>query len=148
MSTTKEAPVKILIPIAKYVDKVKITSALHALSAFRSPLIVLFHIIEFKSRTTTLIPSAYEEQIAEAEKNLRPIADWLKAQGYKVTIKTVIGRNTAEGIVDEANTGNYTVILMMKRKMRTGIARLFHKSISENVIRHAKCMVISMLVDF
>lgn len=144
---SEQYSVKILIPIATYVDKEKITRALHALSAFRNPLLVLFHVIELPSSTVPVNGSLYGEEISRSEARLGPIADWLSAQGYAVRVRVVVARKIAEGIIDEANSGGYAFVVMMKRKIRRGIGRLFQRSVSEAVIKSTKCMVLTALVE-
>lgn len=145
---SNEHLVKILIPIASFVDKEKLLSGLNALTLFRSPLIMLFHVIALPSRTSPLDISAHKEAVSAAENRLKDIAEWLKEQGCQVMVKVVLARNIVEGIVTEANSGNYSVVLMMKRKMRKGLGALLQKSISERVIRSVNCLVLTTLVDY
>ena len=146
-SIRSETFVKILIPVSKFVDRARLTRALHAVSVFQNPLVVLFHVIEVKSRTVPVDPSPFKEEIAAAEAKLKPTVDWLKEQGYKTTARIVLARDAIEGIITEANSGDYTVILMMKRRIRRGISKLFQKSTSEAVIRSAKPIVLTMLAS-
>ena len=66
----KQTPVNILIPVGDVVSKQLITQALHVLSAFKRPLIVLFNVIEVPSRTATLETDPYRKQISETENRL------------------------------------------------------------------------------
>jgi len=147
VNSTELHPVKILIPISSFVDREKIAHALHALSVFKNPMVVLFHVIEVPSRTSPVDTHPFKNEIAEAENRLVPVADWLRSQNYNAVVRVVVARDTVEGIVAEANEGDYSFVLMMKRKIRSGIAKLFHKSTSEAVIRSAKCLVLTTLVD-
>jgi nucleotide-binding universal stress UspA family protein len=144
---TRGRSVKILIPISSFVDREKIAQALHALSVFKDPGVVLFHVVEVPSRTSPVNTHPFKNEIAEAEVRLLPVADWLRSQNYNTVVRVVVARDKVEGIVTEANEGDYSFVLMMKRKMRGGIGRLFHKSTSEAVIRSAKCLVLTTLVD-
>ena len=139
--TTRAETVKILIPVGDIVSKELITKALHVLSTFKSPLIVLFHVIEVPSRTATLETEPYEAQIKSAEKRLVDLSTWLTGQGLEVRIKVAIARYIAEGIIDEVNGDGYLVVFLMKRKMAKGWKRLFTRSVSERVIRSANCLV-------
>ncbi len=138
---------KILIPISTFVDREKIAHALHALSVFKDPMIVLFHVIEVPSRTSPINTHPFKDEIAEAEGRLRPVADWLRSQNYNTVVRVVVARDKIEGIVAEANEGDYSFVLMMKRKIRGRIAKLFHKSTSEAVIGSVKCLVLTTLLD-
>jgi len=140
-------PVKILIPISSFVDREKIAQALHALSVFKDPIVVLFHVVEVPSRTSPVDTHPFKNEMAEAENRLLPIADWLRSQNYNAVVRVVVARDKVEGIVTEANEGDYSFVLMMKRKIRGEIGKLFHKSTSEAVIRSVKCLVLTTLVD-
>lgn len=47
----RKPSVKILVPIATSADRQLMTRALYALSAFKDPEMVLFHVVEMPSRT-------------------------------------------------------------------------------------------------
>ena len=145
--TTRAETAKILIPVGDIVSKELITKALHLLSTFKSPLIVLFHVIEIQSRTATLETEPYEAQIKSAEKRLVDLSTWLTEQGLEVRIKVAIARYIAEGIIDEVNRDGYLVVFLMKRKMAKGWKRLFTRSVSERVIRSANCLVMIATLD-
>lgn len=147
VDSTELHPVKILIPISSFVDRKKIAHALHALSVFKDPIVVLFHVLEVPSRTSPVNTHPFKDEIAEAENRLLQLADWLRSQNYNAVVRVVVARDTVEGIVAEANEGDYSFVLMMKRKIRGGIAKLFHKSTSEAVIRSVKCLVLTTLVE-
>jgi len=144
---TEGHPVKILIPISSFLDRKKIAQALHALSVFKEPIVVLFHVVEVPSRTSPVDAHHFKNEMTEAEDRLLPIADWLRSQNYDAVVRVVVARDTVEGIITEANEGDYSFVLMMKRKIRGGIAKLFHKSTSEAVIRSVKCLVLTTLMD-
>jgi hypothetical protein len=57
------------------VSKELITKALHLLSAFKNPPIVLLHVIEVPSRTATLDPEPYLNEIDDAEKRLGALSE-------------------------------------------------------------------------
>jgi nucleotide-binding universal stress UspA family protein len=137
---------KILIPLGPTLDKKKIVAALEALSSFRNPLLVPFHVIELPSRTTPLDSALYESELREAEKKyLVDIAKWLRDQGYHVQTKVAIARDVTDGIIEEANNGEYVAVLLLKRRVQKGFLRR-HKSVSEKVSRYVECLVITQLV--
>jgi nucleotide-binding universal stress UspA family protein len=138
---------KILIPIASYIDRERLAKVLHALSVFQNPLIVLLHVIEVPSRTVPLEPFGQEREIALAHSRLSQTSLWLKEQGYESKTKVVIARSIPEGIVTEANLEGYSAVILMKRRTISIWDRLRHRSVSERVIRSAKCMVITILVE-
>lgn len=138
---------KILIPISNFIDKEKVAKALDAISISKSPFIVLLHIIEVPSLTSPINSHPFKEDVTVGKRKLEKIADWLRKQGYKVEVKVLVARDIAEGIVEESNIGKYQIILMMKRKIRSGLAKLLHKSVSEVVIRSTNSMVLIILVE-
>jgi len=107
----------------------------------------LFHVIEVPSRTAALEPEPYRDQIKGAERRLSEISEWLKSQDISVRSKVAIARNVAEGIITETESGNYMIIFLMKRKAPHGWRRLFSRSVSERVVRHANCLVMTVPLE-
>lgn len=134
---------KILIPVGEPVSRKLITQALHVLSAFRNPEVVLFYVVEVPSRTSALDTEPYRDDILVAEKKLNGLAEWLQSQSLAVRVKVVVARNVAEGIIDEAGTGGYLLIFMMKRRFKRGWRDMFKKSVSGQVVRLANCLVLT-----
>ena len=144
---TTQSPTKILVPVATFTDKRRLFQALQLIAAIRDPLVVLFRVVEVPHRTNPLDPSLWKDDIAEAEKFLGKEEAWLKSEGYRVESKVVTARDTAEGIINEANNGGYAVVLMTKRRIRKGWGKIFHRSTSEEVIRYANPLVLTFLAD-
>lgn len=138
-----KSPAKILIPIGDLVSRQLITRALHVLSAFKNPLVVLLHVIEVPSRTATLDPEPYRNEIDRAEKKLKDLSTWLENQDLKAVIKVAVARNVADGIVEETEQDGYLLVFLMKRKVRKGWKRYFTRSVSEQVVRSANCLVMT-----
>ncbi len=138
---------KILIPIGDPVSRKLITQALHILSAFRHPVIVLFHVVEVPSRTATLDPEPYRNEIQQAEEKLSDLAKWLRSQSLTVRVKVVVARNAAEGIIEETETGGYFVVFLMKRRFRRGWSRVFKRSVTGKVVQYANCLVLTAPLD-
>jgi nucleotide-binding universal stress UspA family protein len=125
------------------VSKELITRALHLLSAFANPLIVLLHVIEVPSRTAALDPEPYHNEIKAAEGRLGEISEWLTSQGMSVRSKVAVARGVAEGIITETEGDSYMVIFLMKRRVHGRWKRLFNPSVSEKVVRSANCLVVT-----
>ncbi len=138
---------RILVPISTFTDKPRLFRALQVLSNVKDHMVVLFKVVEVPRRTTPLDPSVWKEDIEQAESFLAKLASWLRDEGYRVETKVVTARDAADGIIAEANNGNYTVVLMTKRRVRSGLARIFHKSISETVIRYTNTLVLTFLAE-
>ncbi len=145
--TSRKPSVKILVPIATRADRQLMTTALYALSAFRDPEVVLFHVVEMPSRTVPIEVISHREEIALADEVLSPTAEWLEKEGYRTRKKIVVARDVAEAIVTEANSEDYMFVIMTKRRPKKGLRGLFHRSVSEAVIRESKCMVLTTLTS-
>ncbi|HUK49853.1 MAG TPA: universal stress protein [Terriglobales bacterium] len=139
--------IKILIPVGELVSRKLIAQALHVLSAFRNPMVLLFHVIEIPSRTAALETEPYRQEIDEAQKRLNELAEWLRSQSISTQVKVVVARNVPEGITDEADIGEYSIIFLMKRQFRKDWRRLFRRSVSAQVVRDSKCMVLTAPLD-
>ena len=129
--------------MGEIVSKQLIMQALHVLSAFRTPNIVLLHVIEVPSRTATLETEPYQEEIRRAENKLSELTKWLTAQGLSVKAKVAVARNTADGIIEETENDGYLIVFMMKRRAEQGWRRLFTRSVSQRVVRFANCLVLT-----
>jgi nucleotide-binding universal stress UspA family protein len=134
---------KILIPVGKIASRELITQALHLLSAFKHPVIVLLQVIEVPSRTATLEPDPYRSEINSAEERLAKLSKWLTEQGIEVRTKVAVARNAAEGIITETEAEGYMIVFLMKRRRAKGWKRLFNRSVSERVVREANCLVMT-----
>ncbi len=138
---------RILVPISTFVDKSRLFRALQVLSNVKNAVVVLFKVVEIPRRTTPLDPSVWKEDIDRAENFLVKLASLLSGEGYRVETKVVTARDAAEGIIAEANDGGYTVVLLTKRRVRSGWSRIFYKSISETVIRYTNPIVLTFLAE-
>jgi nucleotide-binding universal stress UspA family protein len=129
--------------VGEFVSKQLIMQALHVLSAFKKPNIVLFHVIEVPSRTATLETEPYQDEIGRAEKRLNDLSNWLVDQGLSVRVKVAVARNIADGIIEETESDGYLIVFLMKRKAERGWRRLFTRSVSQRVVRSADCLVLT-----
>lgn len=138
----------VLIPVSSFVDKARLARALYTLSAFRRPKIVLFHVVELKSRTAPVDVEPFKEHVEKARKFLEEVSSWLEKQGYEASTKVAVARSAADGITEEANSRDYDAVVMMKRKARRGIAALLHRSVSASVIKRVKRPVLVVPTEF
>lgn len=144
---SRQGSPKILVPLSTFIDKNRLFRALQVLATLKDPLVVLFRVVEVPQRTNPLDPDLWKDDIRNAEGFLEQSAAWLKEEGYRTDTKVVTARNISEGVVAEANSGGYIVVLMMKRRIRSGWARIFHRSTSEEVIRYANPLVLTFLAE-
>ncbi len=142
----EEHATKLLVPVANYVDRAKLAEALHALSVFKDPLVVLLHVVEVPF-SAPMDPTLHKEEIYKAGQFLIPISEWLRQQNYHVKTQIRTARDSAEGIIEEANAGGYAAVLLMKRKPPRGWKRFLHKSDTERVIQEVNALNIVFLVD-
>ena len=149
MSTALEeqSSTRILVPVFTFIDKRKLFRALQVLSTLKNPLVVLFRVVEVPRQTTPLDPNVWRDDMKMAEDFLTEAASSLQSEGYRVQTKVVTSRKTADGIISEANNGNYTVVLLMKRRITSGWGKIFHKSITEEVIRFTNPLVLTFLAE-
>jgi len=138
---------KILVPISNFVDRERLLEALSVFKSIEGFSVTLFNVIEVSSITIPLNSEIFEREISETRSKLLPFTNWLESQNFNTKLKVSVSRSAAEGIIEEANSGGYSFIIMMKRKFRGKFQKLFHKSITEAVIRNTKCMVLTFLID-
>jgi nucleotide-binding universal stress UspA family protein len=137
------ASVNILIPVGDIVSKQLINQALHILAAFKNAIVVLLRVVEVPSRTAILEPEPYQDDIRRSEQKLTNLAKWLTDQGLRVRIKVAVARSIPEGIIEEADTGGYLLVFLMKRRKLQGLQRIFKRSVTERVVRSANCVVMT-----
>src|SRR3989475_11755697 len=133
----KAGQTRILLPLSDFIDKNRLFKALQILST-KNPIIVLFRVVEVPRRTTPLDPAVWKDDIKRAEESLTEPAEWLKREGYSVETKVVTSRDTADGIVLEANNGGYSLVLMTKRRIRGGRGAASSRSKNEEIAREVK----------
>ena len=121
--------------------------ALNIFESAREMSITLFNVVEVPSTTLPINSSLFKREIAYQRSRIQPLASWLNSQNFNATLKVSVSRNSAEGITEEANSEGYSFIIMMKRKFRGRFQKFFHKSITEDVIKNTRCMVLTFLID-
>jgi len=144
--TTDEAPNRILMPIAATADQTDMLKALLLLMRFQTPRITLFHVIEAPVEVP-LDADSKDEIVERAKKDkTKPIAERLISNGYQVETKIAVARSTADAIIEEAHSCEYTFVFIMKRRKRKGAKRLMSESVTDKVIRTVECPVVIVLV--
>lgn len=121
--------------------------ALDIFESAREMSITLFNVVEVPSTTLPINSSLFKREIAHQRSRIQPLVSWLNSQNFNATLKVSVSRNAAEGITEEANSEGYSFIIMMKRKFRGRFQKFFHKSITEDVIKSTRCMVLTFLID-
>ena len=133
---------ELLIPVAEEVNLEGLEEVLLPMITLWAPRVTLFHVIRVPE-TLPVEADEFKQEADRARSKLRVVYNWFRKQGCAVRLEIVAARNVAEGIVQEANTGRYLAVVLMKRVGKRGILnRLFRRSVSEAVVRKVTCPVI------
>jgi len=135
----------VLMPISGKIEYSDMIAAMLPLLRFQTTHLTLLHVIETPI-STPLGSEGMDDVFKEAESRIAPLRNWLKNQGYVATIKIVTARKVEEAIAEEANTSEYSMVFMMKRRQKKGFFGRLSKSVTENVIRNVDCPVVTILV--
>ncbi|NWF97033.1 MAG: universal stress protein [Candidatus Thorarchaeota archaeon] len=136
---------RVLMPVSGTIEYADMVAALMPLLRFHTKNITLFHVVETPV-TTPLESSELDKTLAGEETKLKPMADWLTAQGYNVETRIAVARHTVDAIVEETYARGYSLIFMMKRRKRSLSEKLLGRSVTEEVIRRVKTPVVTILV--
>lgn len=99
--------------------------------------LTLFHVIEVPITTPLNVGTSAPDW-------LRDLARELKAKGIPIRVLVTEARDAAEAIVEEAEKGEYDLIIMFKRK-RKGLGKVVGRSVSERVSRMTRRPVMTIL---
>ncbi|MHA1754515.1 MAG: universal stress protein [Candidatus Odinarchaeia archaeon] len=135
---------KILIPIDLEIEKDVLVKGLALISKLKKPVITLLHIIELPV-TASLDIREHHSKVEEIELKVKPMVEWLKGQSFEVNYKIAVARYITSGIVEEANSGDYDLVILTKRKPPKGIRRLFYRSHTDKVTGSVNCPVLILV---
>jgi nucleotide-binding universal stress UspA family protein len=135
----------VLMPISGKIEYSDMIAAMLPLLRFQTTRLTLLHVIETPI-STPLGSEGMDDVFKEAQNRIAPLRDWLNSQGYVATIKIVTARKVEEAIAEEANSSEYSMVFMMKRRQKKGFFGRFSKSVTENVIRNVDLPVVTILV--
>jgi nucleotide-binding universal stress UspA family protein len=80
-----------------------------------------------------------EPDVKRIQAYLNEQAGWLRNQGYQV--ETLVRRGDPSNEILEAAKEENTDLILMARKGRSGLAKLFFTSVAETVLRSSSCSV-------
>lgn len=143
--TMSDDDVGVLMPISGKIEYADMIAAMLPLLRFQTTRLTLLHVIETPI-STPLDTEGMSDVFKEAESRIIPIRDWLNSQGYVATIKLVTARRVPDAIAEDASSTDYSMIFMMKRRRKRGVLGFFSRSVTESVIRHVSCPVVTILV--
>jgi len=141
----ESAPGSVLMPFSGDIAYSDMVAAMLPLLKFQTKSLTLFHVIETPI-SAPLDTAEMKDLFAAAEIRIKPLADWLAKQGYRVQIKIAAARHVKDAIVEEAHGCRYSMLFMMKRRKRRGVRSHFLRSVTEEVIRRVECPVVTVLV--
>ncbi|MBX3083436.1 MAG: universal stress protein [Anaerolineae bacterium] len=99
------------------------------------------HVGYFSSELPQVHLEVDPQEAISARNYLLGMAERLEMKGYQVTVEVLEGRSVVEAIVETANTGGYDAVFMVTHG-RTGLSKLALGSVTEGVLKKAKCPVI------
>ena len=138
---------RVLIPVVLEPNIQLIIRGIKLLS-WNDALYILLHVVEVPLVTS---PHANEldKLLKKAEEKLKPVADSLKTMGYKTEIKIVSARDVVEGITEELKLGNYTLVMLHKKRRKTveKFMLTFTKSTSQRLIQKSNTPVMVIPVE-
>lgn len=85
------------------------------------------------------IRAVVEPDVKRIQAYLNEQADWLRNQGYQV--ETLVRQGDPSNEILEAAKEENTDLILMARKGRSGLAKLFFSSVAETVLRSSSCSV-------
>jgi nucleotide-binding universal stress UspA family protein len=100
--------------------------------------VTALHVIYVKPPRTLDAKSVKKEMARQAEICFRPLR---KVRGIKLNTKILVSRSIADAILDEAQEGEYDLIVMGSKGI-TGLKRVLLGSVCEEVVRRAPCPVL------
>jgi hypothetical protein len=134
----KSVKTKILLPISLEYNKNVLVKGLAILTNLKEPYIIVFHAIELPV-TATLDLSEHQEKVDEIKSKLKPFTDWIKKQSFEIKERIVVTRRITDAIIEEANSGNYDLLLLTKRRPPKGFRKIFYKSHTDIVTDSINC---------
>ncbi len=136
------AKTKVLLPVPSKVDKYLVSKYMSVIQLLREPEVVILNVIQLPF-SSSLDQEQHAEAIETSRRELEKLKEFFRQQGINAKVKVGIGRDAADGIITEAKTGDYSLILMVKR--RKGKFKIFEKSVTKKVLSHVDIPVISVL---
>lgn len=126
---------KILIPLGGDINKANLLRSLQLSSSTIDSKVVLLHVIPLP-QTVSIEETAIGSLKEETEQKFTAVMLWLTEQGISAELKIAGARSVVEGIVEEAESGEYQLIMIQKTKKRglSKIANIFKRSTSERLL--------------
>lgn len=132
---TASSAIRILIPLGQNVNKANLIRSLQLFSGIVGARIVLLHVVALP-QTVTIDPAALSSFRENAENRFRDVVQWLREQDFAAELKVAGARSIVDGIVEEAESGEYKMIIIQKTKKRglSKIGNVIRRSTSERLL--------------
>jgi len=137
---------RVLIPVIIQPDVSLIVRGIRLLG-WRDAVYILLHVVEVPLVTSPHV-NELEKLLKRAEELLKSTAETLKEMGYDAEVKAVTARDVVEGITEELKLGNYTLVILHKKRRKTveKFMLTFTKSTSQRLIQKSPVPV--MVIPF
>ncbi|MEM2110168.1 MAG: universal stress protein [Candidatus Odinarchaeota archaeon] len=142
MSKVKKT--KVLLPLSTKFNKELLLKAFEILKGLRNPDLTAIHVLELPV-TASLDITQHEKKVQEIKNSLEPVVNWIREQSFNIDTKIVVARHISEAIVEEANSGDYDLIVLTKREPPKGLRRIFYKSHSDYVTGKVNCPALILI---
>ncbi|WEU40089.1 MAG: universal stress protein [Candidatus Odinarchaeum yellowstonii] len=136
---------KVLLPVSVKVNRELLLRSFEILKGLKNLDLIVFHVLELPV-TASLDISEHNQKVQELNQQLEPTIKWIEEQSFKIKSKIVVARHVSEAIVEEANSGNYDLVVLLKREPPKGVRRLFYRSHTDYVTGKLNCAAL-ILVD-
>ncbi len=136
---------RILLPVSTRINRELLLKGFDILKSLKNPDLTIFHVIELPV-TASLDILEHNRIVQELQQQLTPIIKWIEEQSFKISSKIVVARHISEAIVEEANSGDYDLVVLSKREPPKGLKRIFYRSHSDYVTGKINCPAL-ILVD-
>jgi len=126
---------KILIPVGGEFNKASLLRSLQLFSGTAEARLVLLHVIALP-QTVSIEGAALGSLRENTENRFRTTAQWLTEQGLSAELRIAGARSIVDGIVEEAESGDYKLIVIQKTK-KSGMAKvgnIVKRSTSERLL--------------
>lgn len=136
---------RILIPIGGYTDPTPLLQLPDIIKDVSSVELILFGVV-----TVPFTTSLEQKDIVETEPYIRiknkleEVRGLLSNIGLSATVKLVISRNIPESIIEESISGEYDLIVLIKRMKPS---RIIRRSVSQSILSRIPRPLLILTMD-
>jgi len=132
---------KLLLALRDYLNREALIDFFQALSPGFS--LTILHVLRIPY-SSSMYPEVIGPMLEEKRREFRELVDWIRNQGIDVELVVVGARDIVEAILDEAETRDYSLIILQKTVKSLGerIVSPFYRTTSERMIKLSKIPVV------